>query len=42
VQGVSGEQVIAFLVTHGLTPQEVTVNRPDLESVFLELTRQTA
>jgi len=39
VQGVSSEQVMAFLVTRNLTPQEVTINRPDLESVFLQLTR---
>lgn len=42
VQGVPSEQIMAFLVTRGLTPQEVTVNRPDLESAFLELTQQTA
>jgi ABC-2 type transport system ATP-binding protein len=42
VQGVSSEQVLAFLVTRGLTPQEVSVGRPDLESVFLTLTQQTA
>ncbi len=39
VQGVTSEQIIAFLVAHNLTPQEVTINRPDLESIFLELTR---
>ncbi|HZU70639.1 MAG TPA: ABC transporter ATP-binding protein [Ktedonobacteraceae bacterium] len=39
VQGVSSEQVMSFLVARGLTPQEVRVNHPDLESVFLELTR---
>ena len=42
VQGVSSEQVLAFLVTRGLTPKEVSVSRPDLESVFLELTQKTA
>jgi ABC-2 type transport system ATP-binding protein len=42
VQGVSSEQVLGFLVTRGLIPQEVTVNRPDLETVFLELTQRTA
>lgn len=42
VQGISSEQVLTFLVTRGLTPQEVTVNQPDLESAFLELTQQTA
>ena len=42
VQGVSSEQVLTFLVSRGLTPQEVTIDRPDLESVFLELTQQPA
>jgi ABC-type multidrug transport system ATPase subunit len=40
VQGISSEQVLTFLVSRGLTPQEVTINRPDLESAFLELTQQ--
>ncbi|HEY0755468.1 MAG TPA: ABC transporter ATP-binding protein [Ktedonobacteraceae bacterium] len=40
VQGVSSEQVMAFLVTRNLIPQELTIKRPDLESVFLELTQQ--
>jgi ABC-type multidrug transport system ATPase subunit len=39
LQGVSSEQIIAFLVSRGLTPQEVSLNRPDLESIFLELTQ---
>ncbi len=42
VQEVSSEQVLTFLVTRGLTPKEVSVSRPDLESVFLELTQKTA
>ncbi len=42
LQGISSEQVMGFLVTRGLIPQEVTVNRPDLESVFLELTQPKA
>jgi ABC-type multidrug transport system ATPase subunit len=42
VQEVSSEQVLSFLVTRGLTPKEVSVSRPDLESVFLELTQKTA
>ena len=42
VQGVSSEQVLSFLVTHGLTPQEVSIHRPDLESVFLELTQKVS
>lgn len=42
VQGISSEQVLSFLVTQGLTPQEVSINRPDLESVFLELTQKAS
>lgn len=42
VQGVSSEQVLSFLVTQGLTPQEVSINHPDLESVFLELTQKSS
>ncbi len=42
VQGVSSEQVVAFLVTRGLAPKEISINRPDLESVFLTLTRNIA
>ncbi len=42
VQGVSSEQVMSFLVTHGLTPQEVSINHPDLESIFLELTQKVS
>jgi len=42
VQGISSEQVLSFLVTQGLTPQEVSVNHPDLESVFLELTQKAS
>jgi len=42
VQGVSSEQVLSFLVAQGLTPQEVSISRPDLESVFLELTQKAS
>jgi len=42
VQGISSEQVLSFLVTQGLTPQEVSINHPDLESVFLELTQKAS
>jgi ABC-2 type transport system ATP-binding protein len=42
IQGVSSERVLSFLVTQGLTPQEVSINHPDLESVFLELTRSVS
>lgn len=41
VQGISSEQIIEFLVARNLTPGEVTTSRPDLESVFLELTQNT-
>jgi len=40
VKEVSSEQVLSFLVTRGLTPEEVSVHRPDLESVFLTLTQK--
>jgi ABC-type multidrug transport system ATPase subunit len=40
VQGVSSEQVMSFLVEHNLTPREVSVSSPDLESIFLELTQK--
>lgn len=39
VQGLSSEQVLIFLVAQKLTPQEVATSLPDLESVFLGLTR---
>ena len=38
VQGVTGQDVIRHLVTAGLVPSEVINNKPDLESLFLELT----
>ena len=38
--GVSSEQVLAFLVKRGLTPQEVTLYHPDLETIFLDLMQQ--
>lgn len=42
VQGVTSEQVLSYLVAHELVPREVTVDHPDLESVFLELTQAQA
>jgi ABC-type multidrug transport system ATPase subunit len=42
VQGVSSEVVMYHLVNQGITPKEVAVNRPDLESVFLELTQKVS
>ncbi len=42
VQGISSEQVLSFLVKQGLIPQEVSISRPDLESVFLELTQKAS
>jgi ABC-2 type transport system ATP-binding protein len=40
VSGVSSEVVLHTLVSCGTTPREVTVERQDLESMFLELTRE--
>lgn len=40
VQGITSEAAMAQLVHNGLIPKEVRVVRPDLESVFLELTNQ--
>ena len=41
VQGITSEAAMYRLVQHGLTPREVRVVHPDLESAFLELTNQT-
>jgi ABC-2 type transport system ATP-binding protein len=40
VSGVSSEVVMYHLVNRGVTPKEVVVVRPDLESTFLELTKE--
>jgi len=42
VQGVSSEAVVAHLTAYGIVPGEVTTARPDLESLFLSLTRETS
>lgn len=42
VQGVSSEVVLYNLVNHGITPKEVVLSHPDLESVFLELTQKVS
>jgi ABC-type multidrug transport system ATPase subunit len=42
VRGISSETTMNHLVHHGLTPKEVSVARPDLESIFLELTGKTS
>lgn len=42
VQGVSSEVVLYNLVNNGITPKEVVVSHPDLESVFLELTQKAS
>lgn len=39
VQGVSSSQVIETLVQEHVVPEEVSITRPDLESVFLTLTK---
>ncbi len=39
VKGVSSEAVNLHLVQHRIIPSELTSGRPDLENVFLELTR---
>lgn len=39
VTGVSGETVVGYLVAHQIVPSEVNTGRPDLESLFLELTQ---
>ena len=40
-RGISSEAAMNHLVLSGLTPKEVSVARPDLESIFLELTGKT-
>ena len=42
VKGVSSEVVLYNLVNNGVTPREVAVTHPDLESVFLELTQKAS
>lgn len=42
VRGVSSQNVLTYLVNQGIAPREVSVSRPDLESVFLELTQSNA
>lgn len=42
LQGVSSEAVLSYLVSQGIVPKEVSTSRPDLESVFLELTQKSA
>jgi ABC-type multidrug transport system ATPase subunit len=42
VQGVPSEKIITYLVAQGVTPKEVSIARPDLENVFLELTQKNA
>ncbi|GCE28624.1 ABC transporter ATP-binding protein [Dictyobacter alpinus] len=39
VQGIASSQVIEALVQEHVVPEEVSVTRPDLESVFLSLTK---
>lgn len=38
VKGVTSQRVVEFLASHGIFPSEVSSGRPDLESLFLELT----
>jgi ABC-type multidrug transport system ATPase subunit len=38
IQGIPSEAVIAHLVKNGIVPSEVTISRPDLEQLFLEVT----
>jgi ABC-type multidrug transport system ATPase subunit len=38
VTGVTSQEVVAHLTTNGIIPNEVFSVRPDLESIFLELT----
>jgi len=40
VQGVPSDRVLAYLVAQGIIPTQVIIARPDLESVFLELTQE--
>ena len=39
VSGVDGETAVAHLTQNGVIPSEVTVQKSDLESLFLELTK---
>lgn len=39
VSGVESETAVAHLTQHGIIPSEVTVQKSDLESLFLELTK---
>ena len=41
VRGISSEVAMSHLVHRALTPKEVSVAHPDLESIFLELTGKT-
>ncbi|MGI6206574.1 MAG: ABC transporter ATP-binding protein [Anaerolineae bacterium] len=41
VSGVPAESVVRHLTAHGIVPAEVTTSRPDLESLFLDLTQQS-
>lgn len=38
VSGVTSQVVLGHLASHGVFPSEVTNTRPDLESIFIELT----
>lgn len=40
VSGVPSQVVLHHLVTRGLTPSEVSIERPDLEEMFLQLTKE--
>ena len=42
VTGVSSQAVVGHLAAHGILPSEVTTGRPDLESIYLELTNEEA
>ena len=42
VGGVSAEAVVRHLTANGIVPTEVSTTRPDLESLFLELTQEAA
>ncbi len=41
VQGVTSEHLIEHLVAHGKTPSEVFIFRPDLETIFLQMTQKS-
>ena len=40
VSGISSEEVVGHLTSHGIIPSEVSTSRPDLEDLFLELTQE--